>query len=317
MKGETMKIIVTSAVVIMMSLLAPQVCAATPVKVALTLPHDHVLPGVPFDLVVTYTNVSKHPVTIGGARATLVVTFSDGATRVMHQTEGWDQWGLGSPHEPVRLRPGESAQQAASWEGGIPNWFIYGSFSGPGTYGIALDLQIYDAEENVLGNLRTPAVTLTRIEPAGIDGELWKRMQDISNGRWSDMWFQSSQSGEALAADIIQIHPSSGYYPYVLALRAIRRGKNHIAPLLEAAERFQASPAHPYLLNAAANCARYAGVVAAREGNLVEAKTYYTLAEAKYREGLATKSVSIRRSSEHGLQELTWRREQLKNEQDR
>jgi hypothetical protein len=43
-------------------------------------------------------------------------------------------------------------KQSARWENGsIPNWFQYGSFSGPGTYGIALDLRVTDEDENVLG----------------------------------------------------------------------------------------------------------------------------------------------------------------------
>jgi len=292
--------------VFMLVLAAPRVRAAPAVTATLTLPNDSVLPGVPFDLVVTYTNVSEKPITIKGASATLIITFASGETTVMHRSGVNDQWSLRFLL-PVQLGPGESAQNAASWENGsIPNWFRYESFSGPGTYGIALDLQIVDRYENLLGEVRTPAVTLTRIEPIGIDAELWKRMQQGSEGGWSDDSFAATRPGVALANEIIQLHPTSGYYPYVLALRSLGRGvdKSHIPALLEAAERFPNSPAYPYLLNAAANCARHGGWIAEGEGNLDEAKRYFTVAEAKYREALATKSIVIRASSELRLQNV-------------
>jgi hypothetical protein len=205
---------------------------------------------------------------------------------------------------PVRLRPGDSAQHAASWDyGAIPNWFRYGSFSCPGTYGIALDLQI-DANHNPLASARTPAVALTRIEPVGIDAELWKRMQEISGGRWTDNSFETTKEGVALADEIIQIHSTSSYYPHVVAFRVFRwQEKSKI--LLEAAQRFPNSPAYPYLLSAAADCARAHGLTAQHQGHVAEAMKYYTIAETQYRAALATKSVAIRKSSELGLLDVT------------
>ena len=210
----------------------------------------------------------------------------------------------------MRLEPGQSVQHAASWENGsIPNWFFYpgASFSGPGTYDIALNLRIAD-EEQVLGSVRTPAVTLRRIEPIGIDGELWKRMREVSGGRWTDGWFKTKK-GEPLAKEILRIHPASSYYPYVLALRGFGSplpDKDDIPALLEAAERFSSSPAYPYLLSAAAHSAWYAGWVAADKENVVEAKKYLGLAEVKYRQAMATKtSVAVRASSELGLRRVT------------
>lgn len=303
----------STAVVLTLSLLVtPQMRAASPASATLTLPHDNILPGVPFDLVVTYTNVSDKPLTIDGARATLVVTFANGDTKVMMNKPGSEasqQWTI-KGSMPVRLGPGKSVQHAASWEdGSIPNWLHNGSaFSGPGTYGIALDLQIYD-EEQVLGTVLTPSVMLRRVEPVGIDAELWKRMQRMSGGRWNDGSFATMEAGVALANEIIQLHPSSGYYPYVVALRAFdvyQIGKNHIPVLLEAAERFPDSPAYPYLLAAAAGCARYEGLKAKRAGDIAEGKKYLTLAESKYRQAVATKSVAIRKSSELGLRNVTY-----------
>lgn len=316
-----MKLILALAVLVSSLLFAPQLPAALPVSVTLALPHNDVLPGVPFDLVVTYTNVSDRPVVIDAAGATLVVTFADGHTVVLQEPERNDQWTIRGSR-PVQLQPGQSVQHAASWENGsIPNWFSHGaSFSGPGTYEIALDLRIYDKQQ-ALGSIRTPAVRLHRIEPVGIDAELWKRMQEVSGGRWSDTWFKTKKEGEALAKEIVQIHPASGYYPYVLALRSFDRGvrnTENIPALLEAAERFPNSPAYPYLLTAAANCARYAGLVAADKGDIVEAKKYLALAETKYREALATKtSVTIRASSDLSLYNVARGMEKVTKKQPR
>jgi hypothetical protein len=300
-----MKTILAAAVAILSSLLAPQASAATPVEASLTLPHDHVLPGVPFDIVVTYTNTSDRPVTVGGATATLVVTFASGETSVMHHPETGDRWSLSSS-APLRLAPGQSGQQAASWENGsIPNWFRYASFSGPGTYGIALDLQIVNDSHEPLATVRTAPVSLTRIEPVGIDAELWKRMQDMSGGKWADNSFQSTKPGAALADEIIQLHPASGYYPFVLALRALRRpNSSHIPALLEAAERFSASPAQPYLLKAAADSAHSEGLNAAWEHDTSAALKYFELARSNYSAALDTKSVAVRAGAEEGLRDV-------------
>jgi hypothetical protein len=301
-----MKRILAAALVVLSSLFAPQLTAASAVKATLTLPHDNVLPGVPFDLVVTYTNVSDRPVTVSGALATLVVTLPGGDTIVVNKPDVNDQWDITLPVR-ARLEPGQSVEQAVGWEHGlVPNWFHYSApFSGPGTYGIALDLHISDGEKNVLGAVRTPAVTLTRVVPTGIDAELWQRMQEISGGAWTDDAFLSTKVGVALAEDIAQVHPASGYYPYVLALRAFGPpGKKHIPALLEAAERFTGSPAHPYLLEAAANSARYEAWKAEQRQDLAAAQTYFILAQTIYRRALATNSVAVRASSEVGLRDV-------------
>jgi hypothetical protein len=313
-----MKHIFVTAVFLLSSLLAPQAAAASAVSATLTLPHDNVLPGVPFDLVVTFTNVSDRPITVDAARATLVVTFANGETVVMHKPEVSDQWTIRGSM-PVPLGPGESVQQAASWENGsVPNWFyVHGaSFAGPGTYGIALDLRIVDEDRQLLGTVRTAAVTLTRIAPVGIDAELWKRMQEMSGGRWSDHSFDTTKTGNALGSEIIQLHPSCGYYPYVVALRAFRsKDKHHIPVLLEAAERFPSSPAYPYLLKAAAECALYEAWKARDERDVVAAQKYFTLAETKFREALATQSVGIRASAQEGLRHVAHGRDRLMKKQ--
>jgi len=290
------------AVLTLAALWTSSLSAASPITATLTLPHEKVLPGVPFDIVVTFTNVSNQPVTIDGAIATLVVTFADGETKVLHSPDANDQWSLRGEGR-VRLAPGEFVQLAAGWDrGSIPNWFRYGSFSGPGTYGIALDLRIADKHTLPLDTLRTPPASLTRIEPIGIDGELWKRMQAISGGAWADNHFAATKAGYALATDIIQLYPTSEYYPYALALRAFDKVDQNRGPALaDAAERFPESPAYAYLLSAAANCARYAGAVAESEGNMAEAKKHYGVAQTKYREALATKSIAIRESANRDL----------------
>lgn len=223
----------------------------------------------------------------------------------MHQPEANGHWSL-MPPVPLLIASGQSVQQGVGWENGsIPNWFRYASFSGPGTYGIALDLRIVDENLEVLGIVRTPAVEITRIEPVGIDAALWKRMQEVSGGKWADNGFAASEAGAALAEEIVQLHPASGYYPYILARRALRRSDgNHIPALLEAADRFSGSPAHPYLLKAAADCARYEAWKAERARDEAAAQKYFKLAESHYRAALATKSAAVRDGAEKGLRDV-------------
>ena len=299
-----MKRILAAAFMILSSLIAPQLSAATRVEATLSLPHNHILPGVPFELVITFTNISKQVVAIDRAVATLVVAFPNGETSVLHQPEASDQWCF-KPLSPVRLAPGQSVQQPVGWDHGyIPNWFMYESFSGPGTYGIALDLRILDDDEEVLGTIRTPAVELTRDEPVGIDAALWRRMQEVTGGKWSDDSFAAKIQGIALADEIIQSHPASGYYPYALALRALYRPNgNQISALLEAAGRFNDSPTYPYLLKAAADSARYEAWQAERRDKL-EAVKYFKLAQSYYRDALATKSIFVRAEAEQGLRQM-------------
>lgn len=251
-------------------------------------------------------------------RATLVVTLAGGETSALPRPDATDHWDL-LPPEPLRLAPGQSVEQAVSWESGsIPNWFRHSSFSGPGTYGIALDLQIADNRRNLLGTVRTPAVTLTRIEPVGIDAELWKRMKEISGGNWSDNAFQAMKPAVALGDEILQLYPASGYYPYVLALRALRSGdKDHIPALLEAAVRFPESPAYPYLLKAAADSARYEALMAERQRDRIAAQKYFALAQSSYRDALATKSIAIRASAEKGLRDVAAGQERASGRQPR
>jgi hypothetical protein len=63
----------SAALVILSALLAAPAWAASPIKATLSLPHDHVLPGVPFDMIVTYTNVDSRPITIAVVNAELAV----------------------------------------------------------------------------------------------------------------------------------------------------------------------------------------------------------------------------------------------------
>ena len=232
----------------------------------------------------------------------MLVTFASGETAVMDRPEFDGQWNL-KPLVLLLLAPGESGQQAAGWEhGSMPNWFSYASFSAPGTYGIALDLQIVDKYKKPLAAVRTAAVTLTRVEPVGIDAALWERMQAISRGQWAAMSFQSSREGECLRDEIIRLHPASSYYPYALAMDAMRPvDKSRLPILFEAAERFAESPARPYLLLAAADGARYAAKVTQRMPDAAAVLTNFRLARSNYREALATKSFAVRASAERAL----------------
>ena len=283
------------------ALVSNALSAQAPIKAALSLPHDHVLPGVPFDMVIRYTNVSDRPLTIAGTLATLVVTYESGVTSVLHRAEANDQNTI-EPSVPLVLLPGKSTDQAVSWEAGaIPAWFRYASIAGPGTYGLALDLKISDDDLNLISSVRTTKATLTRINPVGVDAALWSRMQQISEGRWASNWFQAADVGLKLADEIVQLYPASEYYPYALAVTATWPWRKPLPILLEAASRFPSSPAYPYLLLAAADAAWGEAVKAERKRDVAEAQRFAQLAATSYRQALATKNIGVQDKVTDGL----------------
>ncbi|MEO8383416.1 MAG: hypothetical protein ABI779_27415 [Acidobacteriota bacterium] len=290
------------------------------VAAAVSLPHAKVLAGVPFDIVVTLTNVSSQPATVGLV-ATLVVTFSDGRTAVLHERGENDQWLL-EPHDEmltsVQLAPGESVQKVAGWDrGSIPNWARYDSFSGPGNYEIALELSRgfrddeYSDHVNYVGTLRTSSAHLERFVPLGKDEVLWNRMKETAGGRWSDNSFAATKVGVALAREIVELHPDSSYYPYALLLYRRFKNRDDLPALLAAAERFSASPSLPYLWKAAADAALYE----AQDPHSDDASSgkFYDLAEAYYQTALATGSLGVRGGAEKGARRANSNREKVKS----
>ena len=289
----------TAALVALSALGAAPVNAEVPVRAALALPHDHVLPGVPFDMVVTYTNLTNHPITIGSTTATLVVTFENGSTSVLHQPEGHDQHVI-TPRVPLVLSPGESKMQAVSLDP-IPNWFSYSSFSAPGTYNLALDLNIADDDLETVASIRTSAATLTRVNPVGLDAELWSRMQQVSDGHWASDSFRTIYAGGQLAEEIMALHPASEYYPYALVITARSRARRPLATLLEAAERFRSSPARPYLMMAAAESAHAEARRAERKRDFAAALKHATVAQTIYRDALSTRTAGVQETATYAL----------------
>ncbi|MEO8379423.1 MAG: hypothetical protein ABI779_07145 [Acidobacteriota bacterium] len=275
-----------------------------PIVATVTLPHAQVLPGVPFDIEVTFTNVSARPATVG-LIANLVVTTSDGQTILLEQADANDHWNLdrnSNSDSSLQLAPGESVRMVAGWDrGSIPNWFHYSSsFSGSGNYQIGLKLERgfgddqYNDHVNYVGVLRTSSAHLERMMPVGEDEILWKRMQHLAGQRWTDSSFSTTKGGVALADEIVLLHPTSQYYPYALLLRSEFKQKDDIAPLLEAAERFTNSPAYPYLLKAAGDAALYEATAAERRDDVASAARYYELVQTYYDRALKTDNQAIR-----------------------
>jgi hypothetical protein len=138
-------------------------------------------------------------------------------------------------------------------------------------------------------------------------------MQAVSSGHWCDSAFATTKAGAALAEEIVQLHPTSGYYPYALLLRRFTRQKDDITLWLEAASRFQDSPALPYLLKAAGDAAVYEAKRTYRAGHDAdEARKYYDLAETYYRDALKTNSMAIHGIAQLCLEDIAVYREKLR-----
>jgi hypothetical protein len=292
-----------------------------PIVATLTLPYPRVLPGVPVDLSITLKNVSNRPVTVG-LISRVIVTLPDGSVfpptgtpAERNDRQELEPYGTSSPLTSIELAAGESIERVINWDRAAPkNWSHASAYSGPGNYDLQVELErgMRDEEPNYVGVIRTSSARLERVVPVGEDETLWARMQAVSSGRWCDSAFASTKAGAALAEEIVQLHPTSGYYPYALLLRNYARQKEDIPLSLDAADRFRDSPALPYLLSAAGDAALYEAKTSYRANHDVDkAKKFYDLAETYYRDALKTNSTAIRGVAQRNLDDITARREKL------
>jgi hypothetical protein len=304
---------------------ASEPVAKSPIVATLSLPYDTILPGIPFDLVVTLKNVSDKPAT-AGLLVRIVVTDAGGRTLVAPDRRPimTDVNNNSASLRPalygyVSLSPGQSVEKVVQWDHSMPNWSHDSAFSGPGIYDIALELEYGDAEYddvvNYVGILRTSTARLHRVA-VGDDAVIWKRLQEISGGKWADDWFKATKEGLAFGEEVLAHHQESNYYPYALFLRTFNRNylEEHIAPFLEAAKRFPDSPAFPYLLKGAADAAYVEASTAEYRKETEKAAKLFALAETYYREALKTNSASIREETEDRIRQLPKHRPGARNE---
>jgi hypothetical protein len=222
------------------------------VSVKLNLPHAVILPGVPFDLSVTYQNLSDRPVA-AGALATMIISTANGTPVRLESPAHVDHLGLRQSRN-FELQPGETQTGTVNWHS---NWFYDdAAFTVPGTYQVAIELtgDASDAEGEGLayaGTIRTLPVRLTRVEPTDEDAEVWKLLREAASGSWPSHGFGSRATAENMADVVVAHHRRSAYYPYALLL-------GHAVPTVsletarEAVSAFQSSPAYPHLLVTAA-----------------------------------------------------------------
>jgi len=288
-----------------------------PVLATLTLPYSTVLPGVPFDMTVTLKNASGKTVS-AGAMARLSIKLPDGASYESGSTTPLEPCDPSEPDSTIELAPGASVDRVITWLPYQHTWTSDGRYTGPGVYQVTLELVAgrRDVPSSYIGPLRTNSVRLERAVAPGEDAEIWQKMLSVSNGVWSDNGFARLKAGLELAKEITETHVTSGYYPYALLLTSTTQGKDAIAPLLDAAERFQSSPAHPYLLKQAADCAfREANQAAWFRDDEKSAREYYTRAGELFQRAIKTSSLAVRAGSERGQHDAANAQQKLRPRQ--
>jgi len=287
----------------------PAAPATPPIKGSLTLPFETVLPGVPFDMVVTLKNASKSTVSVGlGAK--LVVTLPSGRTFAPDRYELLEQ----QPHtsEPMasaQLAPGETRQYIVPWQYAAVAWCHDGEYTAPGTYDLALQLSTGRPSSDYAGTVVTNTVHLKRAVPLGEDEALWRHMATAINGRWADDGLFNSVQGRTILKEILELHPTSAYYPYALLLEPLSKPRQasgeDIEKALDAAGRFSDSPAYPHLLLWPGEVALSLASDSIVERHSKTAMDYLTRADKFFNDALQkSSSVVVRNRAEFGLQRV-------------
>jgi hypothetical protein len=267
------------------------------VNVTLDLPAQSVLPGVPFDMTVTYINLSNQRVTVG-AIATVIITPQHGQPVRMakHATV------IESPFHArpnFTLEPGQSLSGFTEWS---EDWlYTDAAVTTPGTYEIALDLtgsptEVGDEDSTIyVGPLRSGTATLTRMQPVGEDAAVWTRLEEVAGGRWPSHGFGSRATvDDSVSDEVVTKYPNSAYYPYALLLGHARRTVD-LHAVGDALKNFHSSPAYPHLLRAACLEAIRLGQLASNANRPAsEIENYLNLAKFYNDEALHSGSTEVK-----------------------
>ena len=120
-----------------------------------------------------------------------------------------------------------------------PEYFEDVRLSGPGRFTISLRLDecrlpmlAKETSPAFLGPATTNEIVIERIEPAGSDATVWKRMQEVTNGKWLP-----TRSWPGIINEIVIKYPESNYYPYAIAAASFGMEpavyRKHVARALE------------------------------------------------------------------------------------
>lgn len=265
------------------------------VLITVELPHAVLLPGVPFDATVKYTNLSDRRVA-AGVTARVTITQQGGHPVTMERSAQILGVDFPSVDGNFELEPHGVGTGVMPWD---QNWFHDdAAFTMPGRYDIELDVigNAATVDEGVVCAclLHATPVRLMRITPAGEDAEVWARLQKSGRGQWPSHGFGSPADRDKMAAEIVRQHRDSAYYPYALVLGDDGAGKTPLSVAEDAVRRFQRSPAYPHLLIFTGLAAVHAAYAARNRGAFDEAMQDLQLFRFYNDEALRTGSDAVR-----------------------
>lgn len=240
-----MKLNVLFALTILLLASASSVAGQPDVAVSLKLAQASVLPGVPFDMTVTYQNRSQRPVALGMV-ADVIITPEGGspvrfpkAAEVAHARTG--------ARTNFDLEPGAMETGIIDW---MSNVFLQDArVTGPGNYDVQLEISGRPDDDDEYRAYVSPVLTapvrLTRVTPAGIDGETWRHIEASPELARSGSSAVGTPSILKYLSEQEQGR-TSGYYPYALVMSRTLRGAPPVTQ--ESIDSFRSSPAYPRLL---------------------------------------------------------------------
>ena len=260
---------------------------ASPIEAKLTIPDAKVLPGVPFDMWVDVRNPSDSLVTVGLFPRFIVRMEGSKPFEIASSPSDYPVL-LRSPRTEgertvfyVTLAPGERRTltlPAAEAMGGSILLRDHRVMP-PGRYVLSLRLDAFPGglteppPVTFLGPVVTNEAFVERVEPNGVDGKVWSRMEEVSNGKWSlqpltisgdnaGLGAQAAERMSGVWSEIVHKYPDSNYVPYALLL-STGVDEAYAKSVFVAIAKFPSSPVIESLDARAKDFAlRYGGVAA-------------------------------------------------------
>ena len=238
----------------MFSAMASVASARSPIEAKLVIPSTKILPGVPFEMSIEVHNASETTLTVATCDMLRyrpvdgVVNYECNRACFDWYQSRWQRAKNAKPDASAVIKPGEGATLFLAIHDGLKAPHIedeIGLSKAAGhTMAIAVQLCVLNLKDEQ--PIVTNEVDVQLVEPAGADAEVWKRMNELTDGTWTPR-AAGLPEGHALWGEVIANHPDSNYMPYAVLAMSGGVDQMTLDRILETIRRFPDSPVIEHL----------------------------------------------------------------------